>query len=242
MIKLLVLDDERNELTRMERLLTRIGLEFVLVTNSADALAAMEADDAPTLGIFDIHLEGDKLTGIEVAKRILFKKKIPIIFLTNYYDSAEFAGMVVGLHKCAQNFLPKEVIENQVQFEAELQKAIENSGRPTVQKIGIRTGNGEIRFCRHDEILYVEGDGDSSILHFVSGEKFTFSRNLGTIGWQLIAAFNHFEKLGSSYVVNLDYIRSLEDRTLYFTGKQHINLSEAGVKKLRDLIPVIRNR
>jgi DNA-binding LytR/AlgR family response regulator len=242
MIKLLVLDDERNELTRIGRLLTHIGLEFVLVTNSADALAVMEAEDAPTMGIFDIELEGDKLSGIEVAKRILFKRKIPIIFLTNYYDSAEYAGMVVGLHKCARNFLPKEVLENQTQFEAELQKAIENCGRTAVQKIAIRTGNGEIRFCGHEEILYVEGDGDNSILHFLNGEKFTFSRNLGAIGWQLIAAFDRVEKLGSSFVVNMDYIQSLEEKTLYFKNKRHINLSEAGVKKLRELVPVIRNR
>lgn len=80
-IKILVVDDSRLLRVMMSDLLTANGYEVQTASNSFEAIDMVFYTFSPDLILMDIEL-GDEMDGIEVAKKILQKKDIPIIFLT----------------------------------------------------------------------------------------------------------------------------------------------------------------
>jgi len=82
MSRVLVVDDERNILTSLQKWLSREGYQVATVRSGQEALAALEAE-RPDVVLMDIRMAG--LSGLETlrhAKRVA--PKIPIILMTAY--------------------------------------------------------------------------------------------------------------------------------------------------------------
>ena len=104
-INILIVDDEPKNLTVLETVLDSPGYRLVRAESADQALLALVSEEFALL-ILDIRMPG--MTGFELAQTIKGRKKtsrIPIIFLTAYYNEDEHvlegygSGAVDYLHK-----------------------------------------------------------------------------------------------------------------------------------------------
>ena len=104
-INILIVDDEPKNLTVLETVLDDPGYRLVRAESADEALLALVSEEFALL-ILDIRMPG--MTGFELAQLIKERKKtarVPIIFLTAYYNEDQHAlegysaGAVDYLHK-----------------------------------------------------------------------------------------------------------------------------------------------
>jgi PAS domain S-box-containing protein len=90
-VNVLIVDDEAKNLTVLEAILDGSGYQLVRAESAEQALLALLADEF-ALAILDIRMPG--MTGFELAAIMKTRQKsanVPIIFLTAYYDEAEYS-------------------------------------------------------------------------------------------------------------------------------------------------------
>lgn len=83
-LKILLVDDQEDNLFAMEDLLEKIGAEVYKAQSGQEALALVKQYDFATV-LLDVTMPG--MDGFEVARRIRDHEKedhLPIIFLTGY--------------------------------------------------------------------------------------------------------------------------------------------------------------
>jgi signal transduction histidine kinase len=104
-VNILIVDDEPKNLTVLESVLDDPGYRLVRATSGEEALLALMADEFAVL-VLDVRMPG--MNGFEVAQLVKERKKtarIPIIFLTAYYNEDQHilegygSGAVDYLHK-----------------------------------------------------------------------------------------------------------------------------------------------
>ncbi len=106
-IKILIVDDEPSNLLVLETVLDDPGYHLVRAQSADQALMAL-VDEEFALLILDIRMPG--MTGFELAQMIKERKKtarVPIIFLTAYYDKDQH--ILEGYGTGAVDFLNKPV-------------------------------------------------------------------------------------------------------------------------------------
>ena len=111
-INILIVDDEPKNLTVLETVLDSPGYRLVRAQSADEALLALVAEEFALL-ILDIRMPG--MTGFELAQTIKRRKKsarIPIIFLTAYYN--EDQHVMEGYGSGAVDFLVKPVNTDQL--------------------------------------------------------------------------------------------------------------------------------
>ncbi|HEX2547230.1 MAG TPA: response regulator [Ramlibacter sp.] len=104
-VNILIVDDEPKNLAVLESVLEDPTYRLVRATSGQDALLALMADEFAVL-VLDVQMPG--MTGFELAQLVKERKKtarIPIIFLTAYYNDDQHilegygSGAVDYLHK-----------------------------------------------------------------------------------------------------------------------------------------------
>ena len=79
--KILVVDDERELLTSIQRILTREKMEVITATCAEEALLALQQSLAPDLVISDLMMPG--IGGLELLKMMQAKMpEVPVILIT----------------------------------------------------------------------------------------------------------------------------------------------------------------
>ena len=121
-INILIVDDEPKNLTVLETILDDPGYRLVRAESADQALLALVVDEFALL-ILDIRMPG--MTGFELAQMIKTRRKtarVPIIFLTAYYNEDEH--MLEGYDTGAVDYLHKPlnpaVLRSKVSVFAEL--------------------------------------------------------------------------------------------------------------------------
>jgi PAS domain S-box-containing protein len=121
-INILIVDDEPKNLTVLETVLDDPGYRIIRAESAEQALLALVADEFALL-ILDVRMPG--MTGFELAQMIKTRKKtarVPIIFLTAYYNEDEH--MLEGYDTGAVDYLHKPlnpvVLRSKVSVFAEL--------------------------------------------------------------------------------------------------------------------------
>lgn len=84
-MKILLAEDEAIIAMRIEMELMNKGHEMCKPVSSGEAVVRQFETESPDLVIMDLNLIG-KMNGIEAARQISSKKKIPLIFMTGYQD------------------------------------------------------------------------------------------------------------------------------------------------------------
>ena len=111
--KILVVDDERDVLTVLERRLSKAGYDVVKAQNGTEALKLAKSE-FPDLILLDILMPD--INGADVAavlKKDPLTQKIPIIFLTCLYtraDETQQGHEVAGNFFIAKPFNPDELL------------------------------------------------------------------------------------------------------------------------------------
>jgi two-component SAPR family response regulator len=139
MIKVLIVEDELIIAQDMIDILEKMNYD--VMENAMDAEETFEilSRDTPDLILLDINLSGSR-DGIEIAKEINEKYKIPFIFTTSYTDIAtlERAKQVNPLNYLIKPFKPEQLYTAIEIAMNNLEKAVSTQGLPSQRR---RTGH-----------------------------------------------------------------------------------------------------
>jgi signal transduction histidine kinase len=157
MVNILIVDDEPKNLQVLETVLDDPGYRLVRATSGEEALLALMAEEFAVL-VLDVRMPG--MNGFEVAQLVKERKKtsrIPIIFLTAYYN--EDQHILEGYGSGAVDYLHKpvnpSVLRSKVSVFAELHRrgrALEAANRLLLGEVAERR-RAETRLSELNESL-----------------------------------------------------------------------------------------
>lgn len=84
-LKILVVEDEAWSVIMITKFLKNLGYDCGTAVATGEEAVRIALAESPDIIFMDIRL-ADDVNGIEAARRILAKKKIPIAFMTAYSD------------------------------------------------------------------------------------------------------------------------------------------------------------
>src|SRR3954471_1288503 len=142
-VSILIVDDEPKNLAALEAILDDPGYRLVRATSGEEALLALMAEDFAVL-VLDVRMPG--MSGFEVAQLVKERRKtarIPIIFLTAYYNEDQhiLEGYVSGAVDYLHKPVNPPVLRSKVAVFAELHRrgrALENANRMLLGEVGER--------------------------------------------------------------------------------------------------------
>jgi CheY-like chemotaxis protein len=84
--KILVVEDEAIVAMDISQRLTRLGYEVVATTRTGEEAIQWTSETRPNLVLMDILLAG-KMDGVDAAREIMTRFKIPVVYVTSYSDA-----------------------------------------------------------------------------------------------------------------------------------------------------------
>jgi signal transduction histidine kinase len=142
-VNILIVDDEPKNLAVLETILDDPGYRLVRATSGEEALLALMADEFALL-VLDVRMPG--MSGFEVAQLVKERRKtarIPIIFLTAYYNEDQhiLEGYVSGAVDYLHKPVNPAVLRSKVAVFAELHRkgrALEAANRLLLNEVAER--------------------------------------------------------------------------------------------------------
>jgi two-component system, cell cycle response regulator len=111
-MKILIAEDERLSRMMLEKSLQKAGYEVTTVNNGALALAALQGDDPPRLGLLDwVMPEKD---GVEVCREIRLRRDKAYTYLILLSSKESKKEIVEGLEAGADDYLTKPYDEEEL--------------------------------------------------------------------------------------------------------------------------------
>lgn len=204
------------------------------VDNAEDALKSIK-NDSPDLILFDVHL-GSEIDGIELARMVKLKYRIPFIFLTAFNDQDTFER-IRDTEPSA--YLVKPVDERNLQssiaialfnFANNAKAADPTKETPSGAKVHDFVSGDyifikvkqELRKLGLADILYAEAYDNYAFLHTQS-DRYIVSASLKNVEAKLPE--DRFVRTHRSYIVNLSKIDRIEENTLHI-GKHPIPIGK----------------
>jgi DNA-binding LytR/AlgR family response regulator len=228
MVKILIVEDELIIAQDMIDILEKMGYE--VMENAIDAEETFEilSKDTPDLILLDINLSGGR-DGIDIAKEINEKYKIPFIFTTSYTDGPTIkrAKEVKPLNYLVKPFKPEqlytaiEIAMNNLAKSTNVKDPISDEilheeGQIIKGALFIKDKFRYTKVQLHD-ILYIKSDGNYLELH-TAKRKEIIRATLNNFIIKLDP--NTFFRTHKSYVVNLDHITRFESTTITIEDKE----------------------
>lgn len=229
-MKIAICDDDRNELLQIQTLLDLYAqerqMEFIVKEyyNSFE-LASAAANETFQIYLLDVLMP--VLNGIDLAREIrLTDKAADILFLTS---SPEFA--VESYMVKASNYLLKPV-QKETLFQALddiFIRQINEAGASIIVKTTI--GVHKIHLT---SLVYVEALNRIVIYHLKTGEQITSAERFSSVCDSLM---QHSEFLlpHRSYLVNMNYIRSITASDMLLQSGKSIPLAQRRVSEIKKL-------
>lgn len=235
-IKILVVEDEWIIAEDICTKLQKAGYEVIGRAANSEEVMQTISKNIPDLILMDIALDGDE-DGIEIAKKVKAIKDIPIVFLTNIYNTITI--------KRAQevkpaNYLLKPFNEHQLLLSIEYALYFVSEGiipDPVSQEepkvtptqmlfddhIYIRDRGGVFRKYHISQILFLEADRAYCHIHTSKGEYITQSSHMS----RTFEKMNHSDliQVSRSYVVNIRKIDAVKGNLL-LVGNKEITVSD----------------
>ena len=178
----------------------------------------------PDLLFFDIYMEGK--SGMEAALELRREGFCgPIIFLTTSKDHA-----LEAFGAGASMYLVKP-LEKQAFFSA-LDKALEEVERERRRCLILRI-DGKLERIVMDDIVYCEAEGNYQGLH-LQDETVQSVRMTMTELYGLLTVQEGFVRAGSSYIINLNKVDSLNSREIVFSTGRRLHLPRGVYSDLKE--------
>lgn len=176
----------------------------------------------PDLLLMDIVMK--EKTGLEAVREMREEGyDIPVIFLTTSTEYALEAYQVDALQYLVKP-LDKKRFFHAMDIAFEVIKKVEKNF------IVIKTSNG-LRQIHPDQIIYCETQKNYQILH-LEGEQIRVRMTSGEL-YEILGAFPQFLKCGSSYVLNLNHIISMNREEIHVDNGDKIYLPRNRVTEFK---------
>jgi two-component system, response regulator PdtaR len=218
-IRVLIVEDEWIVSEEIKELLSMSG--FLVIGQAEDALTALEllATSPIDVALLDINLKGP-IDGIELAKKIIEKQNVAIIFLTAF-DDAHFINRAKAVKPAAYIVKPYQSRNLEMAIEmafnnlAEANSTSTNDSYFISDHIFLREQN-RFRKVALSSIYFAEAVGSYTDIFF-EDKKHTLSINLKTFHSRLDDA--NFLRVHRSYAVNLAHVEEFEGNRIFIQGK-----------------------
>ncbi len=244
-LKALIVDDELHARENLAMLLDEFCQEVQVIGQCENVEEARKAisELKPELVFLDIRMPSG-IEGLELLEEI-DNTDFQVIFATAFKEHAVRAFNANAIHYLLKPIDIEELQEavgKVVEFRALME---EDASSKEVYKESLKdlkttilTGESKritithakgIKIVKQDEIVYLEGSGNCTYLHFADGSKFLDTRTLKV--YEPILDNSRFYRVHKSYIVNLLFLKEyLHDQGHYVVLENDISL------------PVARNR
>lgn len=231
MYRIAICDDEQAELDRVKELLNyykkqRPCTDLIVCEFTSMTTLRMEAQARAVfdLLILDVYLPGQN--GIDGARQLRESGYDgSILFITSSLEHSLDAFRVDAVQ-----YLVKPVEEER--FFDVLDKTFNRINWERQQYIALKAGR-KIRRIPVRDIRYCEAQNHHVQMYFADGEVLTVRMPLTELKEQM-KAFPEFAGVGSTYVVNLDFVDSLTAKSLVLTNGETIWLPRGAYAALRE--------
>lgn len=225
MVNIVICENDKNDQEfvkdKVVEILDDLDIEYeIKVYNSGDDL--LEGYDKYTdIILLDIQMDG--LDGMETARKIReFDDNVEIIFITSFVEYA-----LEGYEVNAYRYLLKPVKDENLR--TSLINCL-NDRNFVKRSIVIKEGDTRIKISLKD-IMYIEVQGNDITVHTL---KDTY-RTKGTMSnFETEINSNMFVRCHKSYLVNLEYIKSIKRYTSILVNDEEVPLSRNKYKEIKD--------
>lgn len=238
---ILIVEDDMIVGMHLSMILTEVGYSISGILPTAEAALQHLDGNTPDLVLMDINLRGD-MDGIEAARHIYQRQRIPVIFLTANSDPATFQRAKEAFPHAFVNkpFQPEsllQAIELATYREQETSPAVPQeaeSPRPLADRIFVRDKDRMVKLALAD-IHFVKAERNYCTI-ITAGKSYTLSLPLKTFEERVSSAL--FCRVHRSYLVNLQQVDGLDEHYV-FCQKEAIPVSKAYKKDLVQRLNVI---
>lgn len=227
-MKIAVCDDSQNELELIKK-----QLDIYLSDNNQSFTAkyfdsSVELASTISFEKFDIYILDiimPVMDGLLLAREIrTFDKAAPIIFLTS---SPEFA--VDSYSVKAFNYLLKPVVKEQLY--STLDDILETFHQERTDNIIIKNNAG-IHKIHTSDIIYAEALNRKVIIYLKSGEQIVSTDVFSSI-CDTLTAHNEFLLPHRSFIVNMNYIKTINTTEIKLTNNNAVPLAQRRVSEIK---------
>lgn len=211
-LKAIAVDDEQHCIETLIWELSRNCPEVEIIGTANDAETAKEIIAKADVDILfmDIHLQST--SGLTLVKE-LQPLDCQVIFVTAYDQYAIEAFEVEALHyllkpiNCDQlrSAIDRIIDQRKANQKISIDRIVTalSKTQQEHQRIPFNVQSG-IEFILPDDIIYVKGENNYSVLHFISGKKLVLSKTLSKIE-EILSKFS-FMRIHKSYLLNIKHI------------------------------------
>lgn len=225
LVNIVICENDKNDQefvkAKVVKILDDLNIEYeIKVYNSGDDL--LEGYDKYTdIILLDIQMDG--LDGMETARKIReFDDNVEIIFITSFVEYA-----LEGYEVNAYRYLLKPVKDENLM--TSLINCL-NDRNFVKRSIVIKEGDTRIKISLKD-IMYIEVQGNDITVHTL---KDTY-RTKGTMSnFETEINSDMFVRCHKSYLVNLEYIKSIKRYTSILVNDEEVPLSRNKYKEIKD--------
>ncbi len=241
LLRCLIVDDEMP--ARQELLYILSGIEGVEVAGEAShGIEALELIKKLRPDIVFLDIQMPQMSGIDVARKLLHEDYKPIIIFVTAYDQFAIEAFEVNAIDYLLKPISEERLEKRLEniiFNEDKEKFDYNKLHKLIQNIKTNTHTTPKRLSLYHnnklipieikDIIYVTIEDKNTIIVSNKG-KFETNYTLNDLMEKLDSS--NFFRSHKSYIVNLNYIESIEP---WFNSTYNINL-----KNNKEVIPVSR--
>lgn len=231
-------DDEAEELNKTEKILNAYEkkhpqTDFIIECfESADELLYRMEDRnyAPDLIFMDIFMPGpggiSESMGMTAAKKLRnMGSRARLFFLTT---SREYALEAFDVN--ASQYLLKPITQEKM-FDV-LDTFLESEEEEKKKYILLKVEGRFVKVAVND-IVYCEAQGKIQYIHLAEGGEYLQRMTMTELG-AILSDYGEFVRVGSAFIVNLEYVDSMNARDVCLAGGKKIYLPRGAYKGLRE--------
>lgn len=208
MIRIAIVEDDVRYQKQLQRYLQRYmeesGEKIEIQTfNDGDEITEKYNRD---YDIIFLDIEMKRLNGMDAAREIRKKdREVILIFITNM---AQYA--IQGYEVEAMDYVLKPI--KYFAFSQEIDKAVSRLKKKRIKYLMV---NQESKLLRLDirRISYIESDGHNLLIHYDGEETYVIRETMKNMEQKM--AEEPFVRCNSGYLVNLEYVKSVEKNSVY---------------------------
>lgn len=234
-MKVLIVDDEKLALNRLNRILKEEGVSEI--TSCSSAIDAIKELSKTSFDVAFLDISMPDMSGLELANAILnINPKTFIIFQTAYEEHALEAFQSGGI-----DYLLKPISNENIKKSLDkIQKYLVQSSldKSSEKKLVAKRGS-KIYLIDIDDIYYVKADLDEVIIKIKDADAY-LRKKIGDM--QTLLEGKNFFRVHRSYIVNVDKIRSMQSveqskLEISFNGiDETVTSSKDGAKEFREYL------
>ncbi|MBE0491965.1 MAG: response regulator transcription factor [Sulfurospirillum sp.] len=231
-MKVMIVDDEKLALSRLQRLLGETGIDDVKAFE--DPLAALEEAKKTQFDAVFLDISMPKMDGLELAEAIFaLEPHTFIIFQTAHEDFALQAYKTGGfdyLLKPIELASVQKVVQRIKHFRAKQQ---------TINKKIIAKNGSQVYLIDIDEIYYIKADLDEVIIRIKEASAYAKKK---ISDFEELLREKNFYRIHRSYIINVDKIKSMQSveqskLQIAFQGiNEMVTSSKDGAKEFREYL------